>query len=199
MENKQQKQIEEISKHMESIMQILGVPKIESTEGTPDRIAKMYVNEVFSSLNPETYEELGRKMKLFDAPDTNGPKEMIIVKDIPFYSMCEHHFMPFFGKVAVGYVPNKKIVGLSKIPRVVKFFSKLPQLQERLGDQIASYLFDLIDPEFLVVKIYDTTHTCCTARGIESEGKTHTIHTKYGDTTKESYRDNMQFFRNEVR
>ena len=120
-----------IAQNVEAIMNVLGIEMNESTEGTPLRVAKMFKNELFSSL--QGTEELDKKMKLFDAP--TGDSEMVIVKDIPFYSTCEHHFMPFFGKVAVGYVPKDKIVGLSKIPRVVKHFSKKPQVQERLGEE----------------------------------------------------------------
>lgn len=184
-----------IAQNVKQIMDILGIEMNESTEGTPMRVAKMFKNELFSSLNGT--EELDKKMKLFKAPTDN--KEMIIVKDIPFYSTCEHHFMPFFGKVAIGYVPNGNIIGLSKIPRVVKHFSKKPQVQERLGEEIKNYLVNILNPKYLVVKIYDTTHTCCTVRGIESEGVTNTLHVFEEHGVLFNYREYKDYFRNEVR
>lgn len=199
--NKKEKDLIHIAQHVESIMNILGIEMNESTVGTPMRVAKMFKNEMFSSL--EGTKALDEKMKLFEAP--TGESEMIIVKDIPFYSTCEHHLMPFFGKVAVGYVPNNNIIGLSKIPRVVKHFSKKPQVQERLGEEIKNYLVNVLDPKYLVVKIYDTTHTCCTARGIESEGVTTTMHVykehKMIDCSESfvDYSYYMNHFRNEVK
>lgn len=184
-----------IAQNVKKIMGILGIEMNESTEGTPMRVAKMFKNELFSSLNGT--EELDKKMKLFKAPTDN--KEMIIVKDIPFYSTCEHHFMPFFGKVAIGYVPNENIIGLSKIPRVVKHFSKKPQVQERLGEEIKNYLVNILNPKYLVVKIYDTTHTCCTVRGIESEGVTNTLHVFEEHGVLCNYKEYKDYFRNEVR
>lgn len=184
-----------IAQNVKNIMGILGIEMNESTEGTPMRVAKMFKNELFSSLNGT--EELDKKMKLFKAPTDS--KEMIIVKDIPFYSTCEHHFMPFFGKVAIGYVPNENIIGLSKIPRVVKHFSKKPQVQERLGEEIKNYLVNILNPKYLVVKIYDTTHTCCTVRGIESEGVTNTLHVFEEHGVLFNYREYKDYFRNEVR
>ena len=165
--------LKEIEKHIEGIMDILGIYRNDSTEGTPRRIAKMYMDELFSSLKPDSLQELNNKMKLFD--NTMEDADLIVVKDIPFYSTCEHHFLPFFGKVAIGYVPGDKILGLSKFPRIVKYFSKLPQLQERLTSDIANYVADITECKLVIVKIYDTTHTCCTARGVESEGSTNTF------------------------
>lgn len=168
-----EEKLEHIEKHVESIMFTLGIQPSDSTEGTPKRIAKMYLNELFSSLKPNAIDELNAKMKLFD--NEGAMEDLIVIKDIPFYSTCEHHFMPFFGKVAIGYVPGDKILGLSKFPRIVKHFSKLPQLQERLTSDIAKYILDITGCKLVMVKIYDTTHTCCTARGVESEGSTNTF------------------------
>lgn len=180
--NNNEEKIIEIAQHISEIMEILEIPSNPSTEGTPMRVAKMYVNEVFANRNNANIkEELDDKMKTF--PTTNKSSadydyaidEFIIVKDIPFFSMCEHHFMPFMGKVTVGYVPKDKIIGLSKIPRVVKYFSKKPQLQERLGNEICEYLDNLLDPLALFVRITDCTHTCVTARGIETYCSTDTM------------------------
>ena len=162
-----------IQHHVESIMSILGVERNNSTVGTPSRVAKMYVNEVFKNVNNENIEELNDSMTCFNK-NFDG-NELVIVKDIPFYSMCEHHLMPFSGKITVGYVPNTKIIGLSKIPRVVKYFSKKPQLQERLVNEIADYLQDLLGSDGLFVLATDTIHTCVSARGIETYCETDTI------------------------
>lgn len=162
-----------IQHHVESIMSILGVERNNSTVGTPSRVAKMYVNEVFKNVNNENIEELNDSMTCFNK-NFDG-NELVIVKDIPFYSMCEHHLMPFSGKITVGYVPNTKIIGLSKIPRVVKYFSKKPQLQERLVNEIADYLQDLLGSDALFVLATDTIHTCVSARGIETYCETDTI------------------------
>lgn len=171
-----------IEKHIKDIMELIGIEVNESTEGTPKRVAKMFVNELFVNVNNETIDDLDNSMKVFP---NNGGSDLILLKDIPFYSTCEHHLMPFSGKVAVGYVPNKQIIGLSKIPRVVKYFSKKPQLQERLTQEICDYLAGVLEPLALYVKIYDTTHTCVTARGIETECSTDSIVT-YGSRL---YRD----------
>ena len=162
-----------IQHHVESIMSILGVERNNSTVGTPSRVAKMYVNEVFKNVNNENIEELNDSMTCFNK-NFDG-NELVIVKDIPFYSMCEHHLMPFSCKITVGYVPNTKIIGLSKIPRVVKYFSKKPQLQERLVNEIADYLQDLLGSDALFVLATDTIHTCVSARGIETYCETDTI------------------------
>lgn len=183
----EQDKLKAIEYHVNNIMNILDIPLTDSVVGTPQRIAKMYLNEIFSSLKPEALEELNSKMKLFD--NEKKGDDLIVVKDIPFYSTCEHHFMPFFGKVAIGYVPNEKILGLSKFPRIVKHFSKLPQLQERLTKDIAEYVMNITGAKIVIVKIYDTTHTCCTARGIESEGTTNTIQTFIGDDFEISTQD----------
>ena len=162
-----------VQHHVESILSILGVERNNSTIGTPKRVAKMYVNEVFRNVNNNNIEELNNSMTCFNK-DFDG-NELVIVKDIPFYSMCGHHLMPFSGKITVGYVPDDKIIGLSKIPRVVKYFSKKPQLQERLVNEIADYLQDLLNCNALYVLATETTHTCVSARGIETYCETDTI------------------------
>ena len=162
-----------IQHHVESIMSILGVERNNSTVGTPSRVAKMYVNEVFKNVNNENIEELNDSMTCFNK-NFDG-NELVIVKDIPFYSMCEHHLMPFSGKITVGYVPNTKIIGLSKIPRVVKYFSKKPQLQERLVNEISAYLQDLLGSDALFVLATSTINNCVSERGIEKYCETDTI------------------------
>lgn len=177
--------LDELTRHFKEIMQILEIPSNDSTIGTPRRIAKMYLDEVFANRNNHNIkEELDCKMKFFhkDYPDS----DMIILKDIPFYSMCEHHFMPFSGKITVAYVPNDTIVGLSKIPRVVKYFSKKPQLQERLVNEIADYLHANLNAQAVYVLAKETVHTCVTARGVETYCDTDTIACR--GTRKEDYK-----------
>lgn len=163
-----------LTEHFKDIMDILEIPMTDSTLGTPKRIAKMYLDEVFANRNNANIDEvLNAKMKFFTKDYPND--ELIILKDIPFYSMCEHHFMPFSGKITVAYVPTDKIVGLSKIPRVVKYFSKKPQLQERLVNEIADYLYAKLNAKAVFVLCKDTIHTCVTARGIETYCDTDTL------------------------
>ena len=163
-----------IEKHVKDIMELIGIEMTPSTEGTPRRVAKMFVDEIFSSVGNNNIEELDNKMKVFPLDGINN-KELIIVKDVPFYSTCEHHLMPFSGKISIGYVPSDCIIGLSKIPRVVKYFSKKPQVQERLIEEIIDYLDNRLHPEAIFVYAFDTTHTCVTARGIETYCSTDTL------------------------
>lgn len=160
-----------IAESTKTIMDTLGIRVTESTQDTPKRVAKMYL-EIFSGLGVEPYKDLMDVMKTFP---NEGDSQEIKMKGIPFYSMCEHHLLPMYGKVDVIYKPNKKIIGLSKIPRVVKHYSRKPQLQERLTNDIASFLFNLLEPCYIEVKVYDVTHMCVSMRGIESECQTDTI------------------------
>lgn len=170
--------IDLITEKMKEVLDILGVTVNASTEGTPRRIAKMYVNEVFKNLSENSIEELDKRMTYFPNPNKKTESSsMVILKDIPFFSMCEHHFMPFSGKITVAYVPNDKIIGLSKIPRVVKHFSKKPQLLERLVKEIGDYLFDRLGkPSAVFVWANDCVHTCVSARGIETYCETDTLY-----------------------
>jgi len=168
--NKETK-ISEIEEHLKAISDILGIEETESNKDTPSRIARMWVNELFEN-NKKSLWELDKAMTLFPNNDTDS-EEMIVMKDIRFNSMCEHHWMPFFGTVNVGYIPDKTIIGLSKIPRVVRFFSRKPQLQENLTKEIGEYLVDILNPKELYV-IMEATHTCVMCRGAESECTTKT-------------------------
>ena len=162
--------VEEIKKHIEAISNILGFEKTDSNENTPLRVAKMYCNELFKNRNGANLEELNSRMKVFPNEGTTTP---ITVSGIEFCSTCEHHWLPFMGLVTVSYVPDKTIVGLSKIPRVVKYFSQRPQLQERLTKDIGEYLVDLLQPKSLTVEV-TATHTCVMCRGAESNCSTST-------------------------
>ena len=162
--------VEEIKKHIEAIADILGIEKTSSNENTPLRVAKMYCNELFKNRNDANLEELNSRMKVFP---NEGTKTPITVHGIEFCSTCEHHWLPFMGEVTVSYVPDKSIIGLSKIPRVVKYFSQRPQLQERLTNDIGEYLVDLLQPKSLTV-VVKATHTCVMCRGAESNCETST-------------------------
>ena len=164
--------VEEIREHLEEIMKVLEIPITDSNKDTPLRVAKMWCNELFVNRNNQNIEELNNTMKLF--PNDYG-SEMVIVKDIPFNSICEHHWLPFSGKVTVGYVPNFNVIGLSKIPRVVKYFSKKPQLQEQLTTEIGEYLCEVLEPHAIFVDV-EATHQCVKCRGAESDCSTKTYY-----------------------
>ncbi|KRN77032.1 GTP cyclohydrolase I FolE [Weissella minor] len=128
---------------------------------TPTRVARMY-EEIFSTLETPDF----INYKLFDTDDSiNG--EMITVADIPFYSMCEHHLLPFFGTVSVGYIPkNNKVIGLSKIPRLVDYATKKPTLQEEVTSTIGNTLMDILDPAGVAVFV-KARHMCVEMRGVK--------------------------------
>jgi GTP cyclohydrolase IA len=153
--------IELIEKHFREIMNVLGLDlSDDSLAGTPHRVAKMYVNEIFSGLNPANKPAV----KLFANKYSYG--EMLVEKDITLFSYCEHHFVPIIGKVHVAYIPRKKVVGLSKLNRIVKYFAKRPQVQERLTVQIADELRNVLETDDVAV-IVDARHLCVSARGVE--------------------------------
>ena len=165
--------VEEIKKHIEAIADILGIEKNASNENTPLRVAKMYCNELFKNRNNANLEELNSRMKVF--PNEDCIESPVTVSGIEFCSTCEHHWLPFMGTVTVSYVPDLSIIGLSKIPRVVKYFSQRPQLQERLTKDIGKYLVDLLQPKYLKVDV-TATHTCVMCRGAESKCETTTLY-----------------------
>lgn len=138
-------------------------PDREGLVGTPDRIARMY-EEIFSGLT----EDPGRHLDVYFQEDAH--EELVLVKDIPFYSVCEHHLVPFFGKAHVAYIPkNGKLTGLSKLARVVDTIAKRPQLQERLTSTIADTIMDKLSP-YGVIVVVEAEHMCMTMRGIKKSG-----------------------------
>ena len=165
--------VKEIAGHISAISSLLGFPVTESNKDTPLRVAKMYCNELFRNRNNRHLNELNAKMKVFPAENHNP-----VSVEVPVNSSCEHQWLPFMGNVVVTYVPKDKIIGLSKIPRVVDYFSKKPQLQERLTTEIGEYLVSVIDPEYLSVRMV-ATHTCVSIRGAKSPCKTTTVY-EYG-------------------
>lgn len=153
--------IELIQKHFQEIMNILGLDmNDDSLKGTPYRVAKMYVNEIFSGLDPENKP----KVSLFD--NKYKYKEMLVEKNINVHSHCEHHFLPIEGKAHVAYISNGRVIGLSKINRIVQYFAKRPQVQERLTKQIADALREALQTDDVGVLV-DANHMCVRARGIQ--------------------------------
>ena len=173
--------VEEIRKHITAISNILGIPVTESNEDTPLRIAKMYCNELFRNRNCWNIEELNAQMKTFPNPaSSNSVANPVTMSGIKFHSMCEHHWLPFMGVAEVSYAPRDRVIGLSKIPRVVKYFSQMPQLQEKLTSDIGTYLFDLLNPLYIKVTL-TATHCCVMCRGAESECETETVFERYSE------------------
>ncbi len=152
--------MELIAKHFKEIMQILGLDLTDdSLQGSPMRVAKMYVQEVFSGLNPKNKP----KVRLFE--NKYKYDQMLVEKDITFYSHCEHHFVPIYGKAHVAYFSSGKVIGLSKINRIVQYYAKRPQVQERLTMQIANELKEAMQTEDVAV-VLDATHMCVSSRGV---------------------------------
>lgn len=153
--------IEKIAAHFGSIMDILGLDRTDdSLSGTPRRVAKMYVKEIFSGLNPENFPDI----KLFE--NKYQYNQMLVEKNILFYSNCEHHFVPIIGKAHVAYISSGKVIGLSKINRIVQHFAKRPQVQERLTMQITKALQKALETDDVSVVI-DATHLCVSSRGVK--------------------------------
>ncbi len=162
-----------IAFHFKKIMETMGLDLTDdSLKGTPERVAKMYIDEIFSGLNPANKP----KVALFD--NKYKYSEMLVEKNISFYSNCEHHFVPIFGKAHVAYISNGKVIGLSKLNRIVQYFSKRPQVQERLTIQIADELKRVLGTEDVAVFI-DAKHLCVSSRGIKDDTSS-TVTVYYG-------------------
>lgn len=154
---------EKIENAVKEILIAIGEdPNREGLLETPKRVANMY-EEIFAGLT----EDPKQHIKLFDEQSND---EMVIVKDIPFYSMCEHHLLPFFGKAHIAYIPSdNKIIGLSKLARIVDNFAKKPQVQERLTSDVADFLNENLQPKGVAV-IMEAEHMCMTMRGSRAAG-----------------------------
>jgi GTP cyclohydrolase IA len=165
--------IELIEKHFRHIMEIMGLDLTDdSLKGTPKRVAKMYVKEIFGGLNPDNKPA----MTLFE--NKYNYDQMLVEKDITVFSNCEHHFVPIYGKAHVAYISSGKVIGLSKLNRIVQYYSKRPQVQERLTVQIANELKEALQTEDVAVVI-DAKHMCVHSRGIQDTGSS-TITAYYG-------------------
>jgi GTP cyclohydrolase I len=153
--------IELIEKHFKEIMHILGLDlSDDSLSGTPHRVAKMYIKEIFSGLNPANKP----KVSLFE--NKYQYNQMLVEKDITFFSNCEHHFVPIVGKAHVAYISNGQVIGLSKLNRIVQYYAKRPQVQERLTMQIGKELQEILQTDNVAVVI-DAKHLCVSSRGVQ--------------------------------
>lgn len=153
-----------IARHFKEIMHTMGLDMTDdSLHGTPMRVAKMYVEEIFSGLNPENKPGI----TLFE--NKYRYNEMLVEKNIILYSHCEHHFVPIVGKAHVAYISNGTVIGLSKINRLVQYYANRPQVQERLTNQIAIGLKEVLDTDDVAVVI-EATHFCVASRGIKDTG-----------------------------
>jgi GTP cyclohydrolase I len=165
--------MELIEKHFRHIMEIMGLDLTDdSLKGTPKRVAKMYIKEVFSGLDPKNKPAIA----LFD--NKYKYDQMLVEKDITVFSNCEHHFVPIYGKAHVAYISSGKVIGLSKLNRIVEYYSKRPQVQERLTVQIANELKEALQTEDIAVVI-DAQHMCVQSRGIRDSGSS-TVTAYYG-------------------
>jgi GTP cyclohydrolase I len=155
------------------IMEVMGLDLTDdSLKGTPNRVAKMYIEEIFSGLNPANKPHVA----LFD--NKYQYRQMLVEKNITFYSNCEHHFVPIMGKAHIAYIASGKVIGLSKLNRLVQYFSKRPQVQERLTNQIARELVQTLGTEDVAV-IIDAKHLCVSSRGIKDD-TSETVTSYYG-------------------
>ncbi|MCF8261672.1 MAG: GTP cyclohydrolase I FolE [Melioribacteraceae bacterium] len=170
---KDDKTKEEIIQNLfEQIMITMGLDLTDdSLKGTPKRVAKMFVNEIFSGLNPANKPE----PTVFD--NKYKYKEMVVEKNIIFHSTCEHHFLPIFGNAHVAYISSGKVIGLSKLNRIVDYYAKRPQVQERMTIQIANELKDVLNTDDVAV-VVEGKHLCVSARGINDTDST-TITAEY--------------------
>jgi GTP cyclohydrolase I len=179
--------IDHIEAHFAHIMRILGLDLADdSLIDTPKRVAKMYVNEIFWGLDYEAFPKctaVDNKMKY---------NEMVCERNINVQSNCEHHFVVIDGLATVAYVPNQKVLGLSKINRIVEYFSKRPQIQERLTEQVFHTLQYILDTEDVAVMI-DAKHYCVASRGVEDTGSS-TVTSKLGGGFKSDPAARAEFY-----
>lgn len=177
--------IESIEKHFAAIMHALGLDlDDESLRGTPRRVAKMYVKEIFHGLDPKNRPDIKKFGNNYNYGD------MVVVKNINVNSFCEHHFLPFIGKAHVAYISSGKVIGLSKINRIVDYYSRRPQVQERLTLQIADELQKSLETDDVAVFI-ESKHFCVSLRGIEDRDSS-TVTTDYRGVFKK--KDTQQRF-----
>ncbi len=178
-----EEKITKIEFHFREIMETLGLDLTDdSLNGTPKRVAKMYITELFSGLNPINKP----KVTLFE--NKYQYNQMLVEKGISFYSNCEHHFVPIFGKAHIAYISSGKVIGLSKLNRIVNYFAKRPQVQERLTVQIANELQTCLHTEDVAVLI-DAKHLCVASRGIKDVSSA-TVTSFYGGKFKEEFTRN---------
>ena len=180
-----------IKKDVQNIMQTLGLDlSDDSLKGTPNRVAKMFVQEIFGGLHPD------RKPKASTFDNKYKYKEMLVEKNITLYSTCEHHFLPIVGKAHIAYISNGTVVGLSKMNRIVDYYAKRPQVQERLTIQIVKELQQVLNTED-VACVIDAKHLCVNSRGIRDIDSS-TVTSEFGGVfknteTKREFLDYIKF------
>jgi GTP cyclohydrolase I len=175
-----------IENHFHSIMEEMGLDMTDdSLQGTPHRVAKMFIQEIFSGLNPANKP----KISVFD--NSYHYDKMLVEANISFNSTCEHHFLPIIGKAHIGYVSSGKVIGLSKLNRIVDYYSRRPQVQERLIMQIFNELKTVLETDNVIV-VMEATHLCVSSRGIKDESS-YTSTIQYGGVFNEKENRNDFF------
>ncbi|MEM0542646.1 GTP cyclohydrolase I FolE [Flavobacterium sp. j3] len=175
-----------IEKHFHAIMEEMGLDMTDdSLKGTPHRVAKMFIKEIFSGLHPDNKP----KISVFD--NSYNYDKMLVEADISFNSTCEHHFLPIIGKAHIGYVSSGKVIGLSKLNRIVDYYSRRPQVQERLIMQIFNELKTVLETDNVIV-VMEAKHLCVSSRGIQDESS-YTSTIQYGGIFNEKENRNDFF------
>ena len=163
LEEDQQQKLDLVAFHVRGILTALGLDlKDPNLAETDLRVAKMYM-EMFHGLKE------GAEPRVTTFPNEEGYSHMVMEKDIPFYSMCAHHLVPFYGHAHIAYIPNERILGLSKFARILEFYAKRPQLQERLTEQVVTFLVEKLQPKGAMVVI-EARHLCVEMRGVKKPG-----------------------------
>ena len=180
-----EEKVEKIEADFRNIMETLGLDLTDdSLKGTPKRVAKMFVKEIFGGLLPE------RKPGMSTFENKYNYNEMLVEKDIVVYSTCEHHFLPIVGKAHIGYVSSGKVIGLSKLNRIVDYYAKRPQVQERMIMQIFNELKSVLETDNVIV-VMEATHLCVSSRGIKDESS-YTSTLQYGGVfNQKEFRDDF--------
>ncbi len=185
---------EKVEKAIYTILQEIGEnPEREGLKETPKRVARMY-EEIYSGVtksNEELILELNKTFAESDKDDAEKFGDMVIVKDIPFYSTCEHHLVPFFGKAHIAYIPNEKVIGLSKIARLVEAIARRPQVQERITKDVADCIEKMLDPVGVIV-VMQAEHLCMSMRGVKKPG-TKTVTSAARGAFKKDQATRMEF------
>lgn len=180
------KKIEKIEAHFREIMDVMGLDLTDdSLKGTPYRVAKMYVKEIFRGLDPKN------KPRVAMFENKYQYNQMLVEKDISVQSTCEHHLLPIYGKAHVAYISSGNVIGLSKINRIVEYYCKRPQVQERLTIQITNALKEALDSQDVAVYI-DAQHMCVQSRGVEDRGSS-TVTVEYSGQFKTSNQARNEF------
>lgn len=152
-----------LAEHVGAMLDLLNLDRTDpNLVGTPERVAKMYL-EMFQGLRD------GTEPVVTTFPNEENYQSMVMERDIPFYSMCSHHLVPFYGHAHIAYIPRRRIVGLSKLPRILEFYAKRPQIQERLTEQVADYLWNRLEP-LGVMAVIEARHLCVEMRGVKKPG-----------------------------